>query len=403
MSQGFVYYKKGRGPITDSTEGYAALYEGIKQGFVDTAQKARDGDPQALKDLDRSRSVITTWMKGAQGLVTREPDYAGVQGVPILNNLSVKYANGELIGTELMPISPVDQISGQYFVYDKSDRLRAKKTRGRGRSGQANEVDSNRTKTPYATEPAELERYLQLATILNADGSLMEMLDLIEDVNYDMSFDREILIKDTMTTPGNYPTDNKTTLLAGARWDDANGKPGRDIRNALAKMWRGSASTRVVAATSVEVWDVLSTHPDMLDLLALSDRGFVSPAQFVDFFGLDGILVSEARVDTSKLGQASVYSRLWGNNFVLARVSTTPQLRNASFGYTLRWVPQPKPGMISGIPGFMAGEGVFAMQWYDQRKGTFGSYHYKRSHFEQVKVVAADTGYLFTTPINGTV
>ncbi len=155
-----------------------------------------------------------------------------------------------------------------------------------------------------------------------------------------------------------------------------------------------------IAAMNTEVWNVLSSHPDMLQLLSLGDRGLVSPEQFTSFFGIDGLLVSDARINTAAKGQTASYSRLWGNFFVLARVSTTPQLRNASFGYTLRWMPQSIPGMISGTPGFMAGQGVFAQQWYEPRKGDFGSLYYKRSHREAVKIVAAKTGYLITTPIN---
>lgn len=395
-----VYYKKGRGPIPGSTEGYAAQYNAFKAAFLEKLDAASGGDEAAKKSLAHTYRAAEAIVRTPSGLVVREPGVSDVQGVPILNNLSLKYAAGQYVGLELMPMSPVDQVSGEYAVYDERQALTEHETDGSGSSGHANETDMAITMTAYATKSSSETQRLGLSTILNSQGGIITAMDLVENVNDVLAFKREIKIRDAATTASNYPTGNKTTLLAGARWDDANGKPVRDIQTGLAAMWSGRGSTRVVAVMNSEIWNVLSSHPDMLQLLSLGDRGLVSPEQFASFFGLDGILVSDARINTAAKGQTASYSRLWGNFFVLARVSATPQLRNASFGFTLRWVPQTVPGVIGGMPGFMAGNGVFAQQWYDQRIGDFGSLFYKRSHFEQVKIVASKTGYLITTPIN---
>jgi len=396
----FVHYKKGRGPVKGSTEGFAAHYNALKTGFLETLDKAAGGDPAAKKSLEPTYEAAEMLIRTGKGLVVREPSASDVQGVPILNNLSVKYAAGQFIGLELMPLSRVDQQSGEYFVHDERQALTEHETDGTGDAGQANETDMAVSKAPYATKPSDETQFLGLSTLLNSQEGVITALDLVENVNEVMAMKREIKIRNALTTAANYPTGNKTTLLAGARWDDANGKPVRDIQNGMAAMWSGRGASRVVAAMNTEVWNVLSSHPDMLQMLSISDRGLVSPEQFVNFFGLDGILVSDARIQTAAKGQTASYSRLWGNFFVLARVSTTPQMRNAAFGYTLRWMPSQVPGMVAGVPGFMAGQGVFAMQWYDPKKGAFGSLYYKRSHFEDIKIVAPKTGYLITTPIN---
>jgi hypothetical protein len=76
------------------------------------------------------------------------------------------------------------------------------------------------------------------------------------------------------------------------------------------------------------------------------------------------------------------------------RVSTTPQLRNASFGYTFRWTGRGNVAVPGGFPG-----GVFSQMWYDQKEATIGAYYYKRAHYEDRIIVANDTGFLWETPI----
>lgn len=396
----FVYYRKGRGPIPSSTEGHAAQYNAFKRSLLATLAAASDGDPTAKKDLEHTFRAAAALQRAGAGLTVREPLPADVQGVSILNNLSIKYANGSYIGLELFPMAPVPDVSGTFKKYDERPGHTEHETDGNGESGQANETDMALTEDTYATKPSELTEFLGLPTLLNSEPGLITAMDLVENVNDGLAFKREIKIAAMATDATLYPTGNKTTLTAGVRWDDPNGKPIRDIQTALAAMWSGRGDTRVVAAMNTEVWNVLSSHPDMLQLLSLGDRGLVSPEQFANFFGLDGILVSDARKNTAAKGQTASYSRVWGNFFVVMRVSATPMLRNASFGYTFRWVPSAVPGMIAGTQGFMAGQGVFSMQWYDPKKGAFGSLFYKRSHFEDIKIVASKTGYLITTPIN---
>jgi hypothetical protein len=225
--------------------------------------------------------------------------------------------------------------------------------------------------------------------VISDDTPINAMFNLRETVDAKIALAREFTIRDILTDANNYATSNKKTLTAGLRWDDAGGDPVNDILTALQSIWMGQGSSRLVAWTSLEVWNVIRQSDKFLKLLSANNEGILSAEQFTNILGLDGLLVSEARENTANIAKTPVFSRLWGNFFGICRVSTTPQLKNASFGFTFRWTPKA-----------IGPEGIETHLWFDPEEGAFGSFGYKVAMKEIQKVVAADTGYLFTTPIN---
>jgi hypothetical protein len=389
-----MYFRKNKGPFSNGITA-GEKYSQQKAEVLKLIQAANGGDPTALKEVQKE---ATRWkqMLGNPGappaLVTRDigPSLADVQGVPLLKNMSVAYANDDYIGRTLFPTVPTDQITGSYTVYDERPRHQTPATKGGGAGGsraQANEVKSPKSKDNYNCEPDTLMSHTAFDVVLNAESPpLNEMLDLVESVNNDLELKVDTRLAGVATTAGNYPTGNKVTLTAGIRWDEAGGDPRRDINTAKSALWRGNGTSMLVAWTSQDIWDILKTNGQLLDMLSANDRGMISPQQFLEIFELDALLVSEARSDSANIGQTASYGRIWGNYFGLARVSETPQLKNASFGVNFRWTPQ-------GLPG-----GVWSQQWYDPREGALGSFYYKRSHYEDPVILAGKTGYLITTP-----
>ncbi len=402
-----VHYKKGSGPYPDSTGGKAAYYAKYKQIALELIAKANNGDTEAKKKLQPSRDGLANLMQRSASDVPNmrmRSAYSDVQGVPILASLSVAYAAPSLVGLEVFPVVPSPYVQGDFWVYDRGERMKEKRTQGRGVYGASNEVRTKKSRESFEAKPHSLAGKQSIAVALNADPALNEMVDLVEAVNYDLEFKREVMIAQTVTDDTLYPAGNKVALTAGVRWDDANGTPATDIMTGRDALWAGQGDTRVVAVMSSPVWTALRTHPDILSLLSINDRGFIRPDQFLEVFEIDGLLVSDARINIAEYGKAPDDTYLWGNNFVLARVSTTPQVKNATLGYTFRWVPgRDMPAGGTGpimVPGLNAGQGVWTMQWVDPTQGAFGTVWYKRSHFETYEVVSADTGYLIQTPID---
>ena len=334
---------------------------------------------------------------------SKDADAAVIQPVPLLTNFSVKYANPEFIGLNLMPVLPAEQEGGQYIVYQRYAEWDVTRSPGgRGTRVVSIEADNfNYKKATYQVESDSTIGYIGKDVVMSTQTPVNGMFDLRERVDYNMAFKRELRIRDTMVNPANYGANNQLTLTAGIQWDAPGGDPGGDILNARAKIWRGTGNTMLLAWCSIDVWNVIRQSPNMLKLLPLGHQGFVTPQQFCDIFGLDGLLVSEAwisNVNIAKMTTAPTFSRVWGNNFGLTRVSRIPQQRNAAFGYTFRWMPGTTPG-AQGNGGMMDG-GMANTLWFDPREGDWGSFGYKSALKEVSVVTAADTGFLVINPIS---
>lgn len=119
----------------------------------------------------------------------------------------------------------------------------------------------------------------------------------------------------------------------------------------------------------------------MQDLFKYTKDGLLQPEQWANYFGIDELLIGEARRDTANEGQSAAYGRMWGDVFGLVRVATTPTIRNAAFGYTFRF------------------GAVDTAQIFDPMIGAKGGWWAKAAVEETHKIVAPDTGYLITTII----
>lgn len=300
-----------------------------------------------------------------------------------LSNISIQYQNDEYIGEQLLPPVTVDKKSNTYFIYDKRTRL-AYPDDALGPRGQANEISDTRSTATYSCLPYGYENFVDGETIENQDTPLNEMVDLQEALAEGMAFRRELRVATVLTTGANY-NGNTVALAAGVRWDTAGGgNPIKDIQNAIKNTWTGRGAGDFIGFCSYDVFLVLSRHPMILDLFKFTGTspGLATPDMIAGFFGLPRILVGKARKDTANEGQTASYSRIWPDVFGVVRVARRPSIRNAAFGYILR----------HGLPS--------SIQWFDQRAGKDGGYYAKTTVSEDTKVVAGDTGYLITTPIN---
>lgn len=349
-------------------------------------QAAFDRYITALKATSSSRDPKIVAAVKASNAAMREkfltPGQVHVDSA--LSNVSVQYANEEYIGEELMPVVQVPRLSDVYFKYDKRNRL-AYPDDYMGARSSANEINESRSTDSYSCRPYGFKSYVDALTLANQDAPLNEMIDLVASVAEGIAFRRELRIASVLTTSGNYATTNTTAIGASSRWDTAGGgNPIKDIQNGIAAIWTGRGPSKKVGFCDLDTWNVLSRHPAILDLFKYngSSPGLATPQMLASWFDLDELLIAKARKDTANEGQTASYSRIWPNCFGIVRVATNPGLRNASFGYTFRF------GQVS------------TTEWFDQSLGTDGGYYARVATKEDHKVVANDTGYLITTPIN---
>lgn len=354
-----------RSQRTDKGLGYDALMKGL-----DVIRKSPKSEH---KDMWKRLNDEMLAMKGVSA--------SAVHANTFLSNMSVQYANDEYIGERLIPAVPVDKRSNSFAIYPKRERLEYPNDDLSSRS-VPNELEETRSSDNYSVRDYGFSNFVSDDTLDNQDDIFDEMVDLVEAINEGIAFKRELRLATVLTTTGNY-AGNTAALAAGDRWDSASGgNPVEDIQTALAAMWSGRGATQRIAFCSLDVFNVLSRHPMILDMLKYQRSGLAKREEISNIFGLDDLLVGAARKQTANEGQTAAYSRIWGNVFGIVRVAKRPSKRSAHFASLFR---------MNGDP--------VTTEWYDQKIGKKGGNYAKVGVSEDAKVVAGDTGYLLTTVI----
>lgn len=353
-------------------------------------QRLSSGSPaeryqKTLKAIDEMRlgtdpRICAAWAEANAELKAVSP--GSVHQNATLSNMSVQYANEEYIGTQLMPVLQVGKESDIYYVYPQRERLQYPDDT-LGDRGQATEIQESRSTASYTCLPYGYSNFVAARTLANQDAPLDEMVDVVDSLNEGLAFRRELRIASVLTTAANYGS-NTQAIAAANQWNTpSGGNPIADIQTMLAAIWSGRGASTLVGFTSLDVYNVLSRNPSILDLFKYngSSPGLATPAMIASLLGFDRLLVGKARKETANEAATAVYARVWSDVFGIVRVAQRASLRNAVFGYTHR-----------------CGQPITTVQ-YDALKGHGGGYTAQVSALEAHDVVASATGYLTTTPI----
>ena len=346
------------------------------QKYMGALQEKLESNDPAVKALRDQMNAQFVAMRGPRADIGPTV----VHQNSTLSNVSIQYANDEYIGDRLLPILPVAKKSDVYYIYDKRNRLAYPDSK-LGPRGQANEISESRSTASYLCEGHGFENYVDQETINNQDAPLNEMVDMTEAIVEGVAFKREVAQASILCTAANFGT-NTAVIAAANRWN-VGGDPSPAILAAIGACWTGRGAGELYGYCSYDVMTALMTNPHIRDLYKYggSSPGFATPQQIASYYGLAGILVGKARQDTANEAQTASYSRIWTNVFGVVRVAARPSVRNAAFGYTFRNGP------------------LRTITWFDQRAGVAGGYYSKVTESRDEVIVAADTGYLITTPI----
>jgi hypothetical protein len=308
-----------------------------------------------------------------------------------LAQISTQYGNDEFIGEMLAPPVLVGKKSDEFPTYGKRDRLALPANDSVAVGGEAARVHETRGTDSYVCANRAFTDALDADTVANQDAPLNEMFDLVEGLVERRALAREIRIASALTTAGNYPSGNKATLAGADQWNSAGGgAPLKNIQDAIAALWRGRSPARTKAFSSLEIYNVLSRHPDITGLFQYSGQsvGLATPGMISTFLGLDDYLIGKSRYDSDAVNIATpTYSRVWGDFFGVLRVAERATLRSATFALTMRW-------LAAGVPGM--NQGILTSQWFEPNKGFGGSYWAKVGESEAHKIQASDAGYLYS-------
>jgi hypothetical protein len=300
-----------------------------------------------------------------------------------LSNMSVQYKNDDYIGERLVGLVPVAKRSDAFATYPKRERL-AYPDDELGSRSHANELSETRSSSNYSVLDYGYQNFVSQETLDNQDPIFDEMMDLVEAINEGIAFRREARVATLLTTTSNFASGNYATLSGSDQWDSASGgNPVEDIQTAIAATWEGRGASDLVGYCSLNVFNVLSRHPMILDMLKYQRSGLAKRTEIAEMFGLTDLLVGAARKDTANIGQTASYSRIWGLDFGIVRVARRATKRSAHFASIFR---------MNGDP--------VTTEWFEPRVGKSGGHYAKVGVSEDLKVVASDAGYLYKSVVS---
>jgi hypothetical protein len=295
----------------------------------------------------------------------------------VLTNLSLKYANEEMIWRYALPVVPVNKRSDLFYKYNKEDSFRLADD-ALGPKSLPNEIDWGAATENYSVRDHGFGDWLPQEAIDNADTPVQPEIDTNDFLNLALDIAQEKRVVDVVFAPATYPTGNKVQLSGTAQWGDTADDPIGDVLAAIEGCFQ-RANTVIMGA---EVWKVYRKLPEVLDAVKGATRFQASPGglatveEMRGLFEVENWVIGRARYNSAKPGQTPTYVRLWGKHCAALHVVRDPGIRSITFGMTFSEMPK----------------GTFR-DW-DPKRGAKGCHYIKVAWNSDEKVVASDLGYL---------
>lgn len=295
----------------------------------------------------------------------------------MLSNISIGYSNERFIGDEIFKPISVNKQSDRYYIYGM-ERFRQNDDH-RAPGTEANEINWTFSDAPYYCEGHALRHPIADEEIQNADDEFDLESEGTELVTDGILLNKEVDAANKVLNPDNYHDDLKLVLGTTdkpAKWsnyEDSN--PILDIHRAKEAIHRKAGIRANTLIMSEQVYNVLSLHPKLLEVIKYVQRGIVTSELMSAAFGIDKILVGSAlKSDVKNPGQAEAGSvenldYIWGNSVVLAYIPQRPARKTPALAYSFMWNKDGQ-GPVQVRKWYEVGRRatvVEAERWYDQR------------------------------------
>jgi len=275
----------------------------------------------------------------------------------VLTQISVAWPNAAGVGESLAPSVRVRKQSDKYYVFGREGWVLEPGSDVRAPGTEANEIPGlTVATTPYFA----VEHALQIAVTdeerENADAPLAPDRDGTELVTSKVLLQRELILKNLVTTPANFASGHSTDLGAGLQWDTySTSNPIADV-----KLARTTIHSKIFLEPNYGVipWQVmvqLEDHPDFIERVKYSQTGVVSQDLIASLFNLPSLTIPGMGYNTAPMGTAESLAYLWGENVIIAYVPQRSGLRIPAFAYEFTWV----------YPG---GQSQVVERWREQRR-----------------------------------
>ncbi|MGH9376908.1 MAG: hypothetical protein ACRD22_13760 [Terriglobia bacterium] len=252
-----------------------------------------------------------------------------------LNNVSVGYVNDDYFAEKLLPVAPVKQRSGRYWVFGKEkfhryETIREPKAESREIAPWA------LSNSPYFCNDHSLKD-----SISDEERSGSEIADAevatVQNLTDAILLDLEIRAMNLIMGAGS-PIPSMT-LAGTSQWSDyVNSDPIAAVESQKTTIKKAIAKTPNTLAVSYPVYATLRQHPKIIDRFKYTQVGILQADHLKSVFDVDNFWVLGAEYDTATEGQPPALDFVWGKTAVLAYVPASPQRLQPSLGYTFRWL-----------------------------------------------------------------
>lgn len=304
-----------------------------------------------------------------------------------LTNIAVAYIQSttDFIADKVFPIVPVAKQSDRYFVYTIDDWFRdeaQERAPSTESAGGGWSIDNTPT---YYCRIYAFHKDIDDDIRANAD----EPIDLDRDATTFVT--QKLLIKRETIWATNYfrPGVWGTTKVGGvdfAKWSDyTNSTPIEDIGQGIIDIARRTGFKPNVLVLSPDVFNVLKSHPKVLDRIKYTQKAVITEDILAGLLGVDRVLVPWAVVNTAAEGATKDMQFIFSNGALLVYANPTPSILKPSGGYIFVW---------TGLPGGVAGIRVRDFR-IEERK----SDRIEAEMAIDCKLVAPDVGVFFSDVI----
>ena len=303
-----------------------------------------------------------------------------------LSNLAIAaFADQQdYVAQRLFPVVNVAKESDLFYTIDKDAWLRNHNTL-RSRKAAPNLIEFQVSSDNYRAKNYALREGNALEDLANADAALSLREGSVTNISEALLRDLEVRVANQVTSISN--VGSGVALTGANKWSAVNSSnPISDVTTAHAFIRNNTGLIANTALMDFDTLQILRTHPDILNLFQYTDGGTVTDQQLREVFGVQNILVGKAVYNSANEGATASIGNIWGNNFLLARVTPGVSLKTKTLGLGIRWSPAgiQRPFQVSRYNDPDPGKKV---EWVES------------GYYQDEKIVAPQLAYLISNTL----
>ncbi len=252
-----------------------------------------------------------------------------------LNNVSVGYVNDDYFAEKLLPVVPVKQRSGRYWVFGR-EKFQRYETIREPKSESREIAPWSLSNSPYFCNDHSLKDSISDEERSGSEDPDLE-ITTVQNLTDAILLDLEIRAMNLVLGAGSAVPN--VTLAGTSQWSDyVNSDPIAAVEAQKTVIKQAVAKTPNTLAVSYPVFATLRQHPKIIDRFKYTQVGVLQADALKSVFDVDNFWVMGAEYDTANEGQPPALSFVWGKTAVLAYIPPAPQRLQPALGYTFRWL-----------------------------------------------------------------